>query len=76
MFGAWTAYKLRQDGASVLLLDAYGPGNSRSSSGGETRVILICDIWSPYLSVEEREAIGKVIAATDAFNQTQATSQI
>lgn len=39
MFGAWTAYKLRQHGASVLLLDAYGPGNSRASSGGESRMI-------------------------------------
>jgi aspartate beta-hydroxylase len=46
------------------------------NESGETRVILICDVWSPYLSVEEREAIGQVIAATDAFNQTQATSQI
>ena len=39
VFGAWTAYKLRQEGASVLLLDAYGPGNSRASSGGETRIM-------------------------------------
>lgn len=39
VFGAWTAYYLRQSGATVALLDAYGPGNSRSSSGGETRVI-------------------------------------
>ena len=39
VFGAWTAYKLRQAGASVLLLDAYGPGNSRASSGGESRMI-------------------------------------
>jgi monomeric sarcosine oxidase len=39
VFGAWTAYKLRQHGASVLLLDAYGPGNSRASSGGESRMI-------------------------------------
>ena len=39
VFGAWTAYKLRQRGASVLLLDAYGPGNSRASSGGESRMI-------------------------------------
>ena len=39
VFGAWSAYKLRQDGASVLLLDAYGPGNSRASSGGESRMI-------------------------------------
>ena len=39
VFGAWTAYQLRLQGAAVLLLDAYGPGNSRASSGGESRVI-------------------------------------
>lgn len=39
VFGAWTAYKLQQAGASVILIDQYGAGNSRSSSGGETRVI-------------------------------------
>jgi len=39
VFGAWTAYTLRLAGASVLLIDAYGPGNSRASSGGESRMI-------------------------------------
>ncbi len=39
VFGAWTAYFLRRSGASVILLDAYGPASSRASSGGETRVI-------------------------------------
>lgn len=39
VFGAWTAYKLRNSGATVLLVDAYGPGNSRASSGGETRIM-------------------------------------
>src|ERR1043165_10046158 len=39
VFGAWTAYQLRLAGASVLLIDAYGPGNRRSSSGGESRMI-------------------------------------
>ena len=39
VFGAWTAYQLRRAGAEVLLLDAYGPGNSRASSGGESRII-------------------------------------
>jgi sarcosine oxidase len=38
-FGGWTALSLLELGASVTLLDAYGPGNSRSSSGGETRQI-------------------------------------
>ena len=38
-FGAWTAYHLLNRGAKVTLIDAYGPGNSRASSGGETRLI-------------------------------------
>lgn len=38
-FGGWTALHLLRRGARVTLLDAWGPGNSRSSSGGETRII-------------------------------------
>ena len=38
-FGGWTALYLLRAGARVTLLDAWGPGNSRASSGGETRVI-------------------------------------
>jgi monomeric sarcosine oxidase len=38
-FGGWSALYLLRNGAHVTLLDAWGPGNSRASSGGETRVI-------------------------------------
>jgi monomeric sarcosine oxidase len=38
-FGGWTALYLLRAGARVTLLDAWGPGNSRASSGGETRII-------------------------------------
>jgi sarcosine oxidase len=38
-FGGWTALHLLRLGAQVTLIDSWGPGNSRSSSGGETRVI-------------------------------------
>jgi len=38
-FGGWTALYLLRSGAKVTLLDAWGPGNSRASSGGETRII-------------------------------------
>ena len=38
-FGGWTALHLLERGARVTLLDAFGPGNSRASSGGETRVM-------------------------------------
>jgi aspartate beta-hydroxylase len=42
----------------------------------EVRIILICDVWSPRLSPEEREAIRSVIAATDAFRGTPPGPQI
>lgn len=38
-FGGWTALHLLRAGARVTLVDAWGPGNSRASSGDETRVI-------------------------------------
>lgn len=38
-FGGWTAFYLRQMGASVTLVDAYGPGNVRATSGDEQRGI-------------------------------------
>jgi glycine/D-amino acid oxidase-like deaminating enzyme len=38
-FGGWSALHLRRCGARVTLLDTWGPGNSRASSGDETRVI-------------------------------------
>ena len=41
VFGAWISFTLRRRGKKVLLLDAYGPGHSRSSSGGETRIIRV-----------------------------------
>jgi len=36
-FGGWTAYHLQKMGARVTLVDTWGPGNSRSTSGEETR---------------------------------------
>ena len=38
-FGGWTALELQRHGAAVTVIDAWGPGNVRASSGGETRVI-------------------------------------
>jgi len=38
-FGGWSALHLLERGARVTLVDAWGPGNSRASSGGETRVM-------------------------------------
>ena len=38
-FGGWTALYLREMGHTVTLIDQYGPGNSRATSGGESRQI-------------------------------------
>src|SRR3954451_10781530 len=39
IFGAWTALELRRRGARVMLIDAWGAGHARASSGGATRII-------------------------------------
>src|SRR3989304_7179398 len=39
VFGSWTAYPLQRAGRRVALIDAYGAGNARGSSGGQSRVI-------------------------------------
>ena len=39
VFGMWTAFYMQELGANVTVIDAYGPGNSRASSGGESRLL-------------------------------------
>jgi sarcosine oxidase len=39
VFGIWSAYRLHRDGLRVCVIDSVGPAHSRSSSGGESRVI-------------------------------------
>lgn len=39
VFGAWIAHAMKTRGWRVTLVEQYGPGNARSSSGGETRII-------------------------------------
>ena len=38
-WGAWTALRLRERGRKVALVEVWGAGNSRSSSGGASRII-------------------------------------
>ena len=39
VFGMWSAFYMQELGAKVTVIDAYGPANSRASSGGETRLL-------------------------------------
>jgi sarcosine oxidase len=75
VFGAWTAWHLARRGKSVLLVDAYGPGNARSSSAGESRIIRmgygadeIYTRWSQRSLVQWKEFFGT--ARRDLFHQT------
>lgn len=65
VFGAWTAWNLQRQGRKVLLLDAWGAGHARSSSGGETRLIrteyaanALYTRWA-WESLAEWHALGK-----------------
>jgi len=55
VWGGWTAYHLRDRGVRVTLIDAYGPANSRATSGDETRGVRSSygdratgELWTPW----------------------------
>ena len=56
-FGSWTALWLRRRGASVTLVDQYGPGNSLSSSGDESRVTRSAHGADTHYPVWQRRAL-------------------
>jgi len=57
VFGAWTAHELKRRGRSVLLIDAYGAGHARASSGGESRVIRASYGGDPIYSPMARQSL-------------------
>ncbi len=68
VFGAWIAYTLRREGHTVTLLDPFGPGHSRSTSGGESRILRYCygadEIYT-------RMALRSLALWTDFFSANQ-----
>src|SRR5579884_2270462 len=69
VFGAWTALELEQRGARVLLLDAYGPANSRASSGGESRIIRMGYGAEEVYTRWARESLGAWLALFRSIGQ-------
>jgi glycine/D-amino acid oxidase-like deaminating enzyme len=67
VFGAWTAWALRNAGASVVLVDTYGVGHARASSGGESRVTRLSYGGDPLYSTMARESLE----AWDALSARQ-----
>lgn len=73
-WGSFTAMNLRKMGAKVTLVDAYGPGNSRSTSGDESRGVrssygdktgALGELWMLWA----REAIKRWIAFDDEWGR-------
>ncbi|MFZ4604067.1 MAG: aspartyl/asparaginyl beta-hydroxylase domain-containing protein, partial [Caulobacterales bacterium] len=38
------------------------------NDGDEPRVVLIFDVWNPYLTVDERAVVGAMVSASRAFH--------
>ena len=77
VFGAWTAFQLARRGQRVLLVDAYGPGNSRSSSGDESRIIRmgygadeLYTRWAMRSLVQWKELLAETMGTPPLFHQT------
>ncbi len=64
--GTWSALRLRESGRTVALLDAFGPGNARSSSGGASRVIRMGYGWD---EIYTRWAMRSLAAWKELFQQ-------
>jgi glycine/D-amino acid oxidase-like deaminating enzyme len=69
-FGGWTALHLQEMGARVTLIDAWGPGNSRATSGDETRGVRTSygdrahgELWARWGA----EAIRRWLAFDDTY---------
>jgi glycine/D-amino acid oxidase-like deaminating enzyme len=57
VFGVWIAERLKRAGLSVALVDAYGVGHARASSGGETRVTRYSYGGDPLYSEMARQSL-------------------
>ena len=67
-FGGWTALNLLRAGSRVTLLDAWGPGHSRASSGGESRVIRHAYRKAIYVEMVKR-SLELWLEANDAWGR-------
>src|SRR5688572_28434499 len=61
-FGSWTARWLLRRGASVTLVEQYGPGNALSSSGDESRVTRSAHGTDALYPVWQRRALDRWLA--------------
>lgn len=65
VFGSWTAWHLVKAGRKVALIDAYGAGHARASSGGESRVIRVSYGGDPLYSAMAHDSLRWWQAVSD-----------
>lgn len=69
VMGAWTALQARRQGWRTTLIDAFGAGHSRATSGDESRIIRSSHGPDPFYSRWSREAREAWIALGDAVGE-------
>lgn len=69
VMGAWTALQARRQGWRTTLIDAFGAGHSRATSGDESRIIRSSHGADPFYSRWSREAREAWIALGDAVGE-------
>jgi aspartate beta-hydroxylase len=56
-----------REGEAVAFDDTYE--HEAWNRGGQTRVVLIIDVWNPHLTAAERDAVAVLVAALGDFNR-------
>ena len=67
--GAWIALRARREGWRTTLIDAFGAGNARATSGDETRIIRASHSDDPFYSRWSREALTAWNALAEAIGE-------
>ncbi len=67
--GAWTAYHAARAGRKTVLIDAYGAGHPRATSGDETRIIRASHGADSYYTRWARQARDAWIAFGDEWSE-------
>ena len=57
-----------EEGRCVVFDDTFE--HEAWNKSGQTRVVLICDIWNPYLTPPERDGMRAAIEALGRFNRS------
>jgi sarcosine oxidase len=69
VMGAWVALQARREGWRTTLIDAYGAGHPRATSGDETRIIRAAHSHDPFYSRWSREALPAWNALAEATGE-------